>query len=1343
MASSSLKENICIPIHLDAFVLSPDCADGASKLAPYTQPNYVSLRLDSHLIRDDVLDHIDFHLSGSAAKNPRLADANSNNASPKLHRLGVNLHWTIPRFYRTATATAQQSASPSDQGTSPDKSQPSFPSIPNRWLVIRQLQSCEPAGVLPPYQGWIIESDVVRKITEISDDKLDLQSEATPFVSYAGSPSDPAALKSQAEVFLGQKFNLGDWKEDSKSRNHMKLTIMNSSNPLFPDYVMHSPNVLSMIDSFSYQPTPTTVNYCTKASADYFVIGWHSDGRDDPFINIPKDSNLAAKLSSLMLNLNLEPNHTPDDNKLSGSIRSLNHGAIYNVAYNRAQKPPSTADDTAKNFTSHVDMEPLSVGTTTLDAILTFLKAHRTDIGSIFHSTGAENVAKDILQISSLLYATADEYDARVQAEDLIAQQNFAKADGGVRWTFNQQTAKGSAPVVPDKDTRASLRDLNASQAKLDACARKLRSVKWDLFAEWWKFVSRAFVDQKAITQAVPDLQKRVDQLKKTCTDLEALQKSLTDHVNSLSASMAVKKSSNNSYYSRLDPTLCVAGVDSGRPKDAMDLLNVQETHQLPQDTTSVRAMFKDKTGKSIPSPFPSDNNLSDTAMKVLAQCLQKRPGTSDLNVTTGYRNWGGRNPFIPLFLEWEAVYYHIDDDKHQTWNVDVRPSPENPRSQQVRYAPVNILRNDAASQNDIRSLSGRVLILPQPTFSLEATVKQVLSGTSPDMTLSKDQVAELLANIRNLQFISAPLSGLTNHLLTRFEGAHVKPNVREQGRTVTPLQAAVDAASRININRSTLVAVDSETALTPYGTSNDFATDYYPFKPVTQGQVIFTKLNIIDKFGQAICVPTPTPRRRKPLSVPSAGIYPCLSDYLTPDVRDGKFNTIFDIAGAQLGTGDPGAAEGSGKWPLCQYMQLTPAINQDARLNASFVVREEDTKAPSPWRAATDYEQPIWGWIVVNYADSGLQFFTGEGIFYKEIRMGGANGTNTSASYVPFQPTSIPDPTAPPNVQLAGLMKLFDSQPAYLQAFFDIINAAIKTMPFPPGDYASYASSIIGKPLALVNVGFSLELSQPAIVAQNTFGKRRDTDPAWRNQPNPQAAFQADLESYQFPIKLGDASRIFDGVVAYYDTDNTAAGQAATDWASLHTYFMPPDADMTPALAKLIRPIEPATFPRLRPHYIHPEAAPDMLQAAAAQWTVKSLLVDPYTPLHAYSPVLPAAALQLPAWTVQTALRNMNAFFHLGPVLLVNDVPRSLPAAKTAAAATTVRLPVAGRKGTWKWLQPYAPAAGGAAATQADFAAFDVDEDHGSVKFAPAPYTFVEGYLTLAGQNISSLEGQ
>lgn len=986
-----------------------------------------------------------------------------------------------------------------------------------------------------------------------------------------------------------------------------------------------------------------------------------------------------------------------------------------------------------------------------MDAIITFLKAHRSNAESILKSNDAGDVAKDLLQISALLYATADEYDAKVQAVDLIAQQNYAKSDGGAQWTFNQQAKIGESPIVPPEITQQDLRTLNAEQIKLDACTRKLSSTKWDLFAEWWKYVSRAFVDEQAVDAAVPDLQTRVDQLKRVCDDLTALGLSLAKDILGRSGAMAVTKSSNNSFYQRLDPTLCIAGVDSGRPKDFMDVLKVQEDSQLPQETTTAGVIFKDKQGKDIEFPVPDQGGLSDTARRLLAQCLSTTSAPSDLTLTTGFRNWGGskagQNPFIPLFLEWEAVYYHIDNEKHDAWNVDLRSRPEAPLNKQIRYAPDAVLHSDPTSQSDTRNISGRILVLPQPTFNLEATVKQVLAGTNPDMTLDPKQVSDVLQHVRDMQFISAPLSGLTNHLLTRSEGAHVKPNVREQGQTVIPLQAAIEAAQRINIDQSALISVDAESALTPYGTNNDFATVNYPFKPVTQGQMIFTKLNIVDKFGQAICVPTPKPRLRNPTGEPSANIYPCLSDYLTPDIRDSKLNTVFELAGAETGTGDPGDDNGSGTWPLCQYMQLTPSINQDARINAAYLVHDKDAGALSPWRAATDYEQPIWGWIVINYADYGLQFFLSNGNFYQEIRMGGANGTNTSRKYIPMKPTTPPDPSADPaNVQLDGFIAQFDQNPEYLQAFFDMINGAIQTMPFPPADYGGYANAIIGKPLALVNVGMSLELAAPAIIAQNTFGKLKHKDPAFIKNPDPGAAYQADLESFSFPLKIGDALRTFDGVVGYYNTSNT---NGATDWTSLHTYFLPdkplptivPIDESSRSSNPSYPPINKTAYDQVSPYYLHPDQTANMAQSAATKWVVKSVLVDPYTPMHIYSPILPTVALQLPAWTIQAAMKSMSAFFHLGPVLLTSDVPSTAAAAR-APPTTTVRLPISGRKGAWDWWQPYdvvdTSVPPKVPPPPADFVTLPVEEDQGQVKFAAAPYTFVEGYLQLAGESLA-----
>jgi hypothetical protein len=150
------------------------------------------------------------------------------------------------------------------------------------------------------------------------------------------------------------------------------------------------------------------------------------------------------------------------------------------------------------------------------------------------------------------------------------------------------------------------------------------------------------------------------------------------------------------------------------------------------------------------------------------------------------------------------------------------------------------------------------------------------------------------------------------------------------------------------------------------------------------------------------------------------------------------------------------------------------------------------------------------------------------------------------------------------------------------------------------------------------------------------------------------------------------------------------------------------------------------------------------MLVARERAYTCTSLIIDPYTTIHGYSPILPTASLQLSPWTVEQAFENMHAFFRLGPTLLTADVP------KTADAITpdnTIGLPISGAKGTWSWLQPYAigdvpkvdssgtvPAVTTKEDDDTTYGEIPVTEDVGGKRYQKGPYTFVEGYLKLLG---------
>jgi hypothetical protein len=160
---------------------------------------------------------------------------------------------------------------------------------------------------------------------------------------------------------------------------------------------------------------------------------------------------------------------------------------------------------------------------------------------------------------------------------------------------------------------------------------------------------------------------------------------------------------------------------------------------------------------------------------------------------------------------------------------------------------------------------------------------------------------------------------------------------------------------------------------------------------------------------------------------------------------------------------------------------------------------------------------------ILVNYADSSLQIFTGDGIFYTALEFGGPAGVIEENSFLPFEPPAKAEDIVSP--QLDDLIKKLTAKQGqgkkYFHALWDLIRRAIPSMPFPPSDYAQYANAIVGKPLALVNVGWSLELAQTPLWPQYTLPAPpvlddKTPDP-WRQQAKQY------LTSYPFKVKIGD----------------------------------------------------------------------------------------------------------------------------------------------------------------------------------------------------------------------------
>ncbi|USW53093.1 hypothetical protein Slin15195_G064120 [Septoria linicola] len=1383
------KPVVYVPVKLDAFVLNQFSSKGFpnnASLAPLSQPNYTFLRLDAGLIQNDVLPYHDISHASPATINPRMTDLGTG--SPKKKRQGVYLHWMLPRCYRAGTAAKTDSV-------------PEFKTAPDRWLVLRRLHPGEePANVvrdgrMKEITAWIVESNRVRNVQEF-DKNVDAEVDCAPYLK-----GDLGSIDGQAEVYIGQKTLLtpGSWKEAApNAEKFVPLGALNTANPLFADYAPHCSNVFSILDNFEYN-SGTGKSYLTKATASYTVLGWHGEEAQD-FLTNPGALSMADLLARSFLTM---PTARSDEflNRPS-SGRVLCHGSMYTINYSAQDATlvqPSA--DAAKKF-ANAKSHPVTIGTTPLDSVLSYVRAYNDSLkqgGS--RDTHLDETQADILHLETLLLKQEDDIDSQQEAHDMLSAKNFEPCqDSGSFWSFSAAVPREQSSTVVDSRTqklfqptlsqKQDLQKLNNFQTIIDATKRELKSEQWNLFALWWKYVSsKPWQDLRATTDSVSSQIKLVKAIRERVDSLTTVLPSLLQPfskpgTDTTMPAFIVEQNSRKRFYTQRDPSILVPGLANPWPADWLLPLPTRLSSQvqipeLPGQLPSGWGTLRDVIDTTISSCFSgASQTLRSAALALVREFFNLRPNDvpeaasfvrgqpkvlSPPHYHDGRDAWNNTQAWFPLFLEWEARYCHVPWSAWDFNQVSIpfRPN-ENPR---VRYgirpdqSVASLTKNQAGTIKDEREIDGRVLILPQPGFSLRVNIEQLLSSTSeedlPDHLrpvldpntgeLVRDPAVKFLEDVDQIQLLSAPMTGFMDHLVTRLLGTHIKPTVRDPlaPNVSSPLKGAEKGEVGLNNEAITLMGFDLDK--TPFSDFVPFDSGVSPLKPVTHGQFRLTKLNIIDKFGQAISALDPRPSNNIP------PLYPNLSEYFHPQSLGSDVNRdnviIEDPAG-------------------CQFAQYPPTINQDARLNGSFMLYDTEQKM---WRPAGDWDDPVWGFVVLNYAENGVQIFLPDGQFYREVRLGGPSKATQSIEWQPFEPPSDSQAKASdPKVyrskgyaQLDALMQQL-SKPEYLRSFFIMVNKALAALPQAPNHYAEYLNAIIGRPLALTNIGFSLELASPPFQNQSTLS----STPA-----------EIALTNYNFTVKVGDRDRAYDGLVCLFKQkgDARAVPGHEIDLSTMITYYPAGKDRSTTALDR-------SQYFDLNPYHVSsrsykldqrdPLAATKEINLAMndhySQFTRLGALIDPFAKIHAYSGILPITTLQLPSWTLQSAMQRMTAFFRMGPLIVTTpdvqsryDASRDLSTESNVLELVAAAKPLAPAPATgavppvevfsgiplpalasadWNWLQPYAmkPAESSGDSTGATkekaqhWNPFPIASLDNKPRFEAGPYTAVEGFLQL-----------
>jgi hypothetical protein len=1378
--------------------------DEKVKVAPIAQPNYTFLRLDEKMIQNDVLPFTDLHYTSPVGRNQRLTDLGTGKT--RANRQGVYVSWTMPRAYRMGTAGTTTATTPEKRqkegfqpiGTKakPDYSAPDFRPVPTRWLIIRYLDLATLQTPTPisdaekakqQFQGWVLDSDrlsILEDIPLMTPDgtrEVDLQTDFSPFVK-AERENAMSNIEQQAEIFVGYKTPVESWGEDL-DRPSVPVSLLNSSNHLFADYQPHNNNVFSTIDEMTYLDTSGAVNKITAATVSYYVLGWHARAENNPFNITTADTKRSDRMGNLAMAMkdpSIGDASTWEADETSADV--LCHGAMYGVQWSMTDAIPDSTAQTAAGLVAETC--PIAVGTSAADALITLVKAHVHD------DTGAlQRLETDLLAIQTLILAQDDGVDANMQAADHLESYSFQQFDGGSQWHFG--SADGSAPTfTPTAEQSTALAELNSLQAAFDNNARVMDRLSWDLFSVWWKVVSGDLAPSDGQKAKVQTTAQRWTQLYNCNASLDTTIKNMSTKP----PLEAANKSTRTAYSQRKDPTLLIGGVQAAWPHDYLSALAIRVDSQTvkvsditagtPPDWGAAYESFVADAGAKLPT-----KQHQDVAARLMTE-FRLLYGTGNVTISTDdcvlplYHDqiedpnaWRDRwtvQPWVPLFIEWQAEYYHIPYDSFSLEN----------RENMIRWGIQDGVIVSQLSK-DLRRVSGRCLILPQPTLSLANAVSQLLTNLGSKIPLKPSEIAFLKDpnNFNLLPFLSSTLTGLTPHLTTRIAGTHIKPTQRPRGEKPTATAAAMEAGQAIGMgdpqNDILGSIVGHHTSLTPYGGAVQLdESGVSPFKPATHGQLRFIQINVLDKFGRAICVLDPSPERTGRIHVPV-----CLSDLYTCQTLDKlppppppppppPRQPVPDPTYPNTVTYDLPV-------PECEYAQIPPSINQPSRVNLVFCKPDPDN--PTQWTPMNDWETPVCGWVVMNYADYGMQFFLSDGTFYRELRFGGPHNVVASPPWTPYS-----RPSAPPQFRQLDLVidaLVAESSPGYLRAFYEMISLSFGQLQPASSSYAQYVSSIVGRPLALVNIAMSLELAAYPLENQSNVS---GADPYTLLPPNSKQPERAAAETsgpppvpkqYSFPLQLGDQQRSYDGLLGFWkplpqpqpDVAPSPPLESTFDYTTLHTFWP------SPKIAPNLVPITPSTLslspflvspdelqPTTPPSYTLIDPTAQTKQRNAALSPV-SALIDPFAAVHAFTGTLPTASVKLPHWAVDSALARMTAFVHMGPVLLTSGVPPFCEEheltpdrddVRDASVAGRIGVPAL-RGGEWRWLQPYAGAAAAAAAAagrgggrerggdgaRPRYMPLGLDKVDGRPRFEKPPYTAVEGYLQLS-RPLTSAEG-
>ncbi|PHV31207.1 hypothetical protein CSQ94_23300 [Janthinobacterium sp. BJB312] len=1153
--------------------------------------------------------------------------------------LGIHLIWTVPSALRHGQVDALGGVS--------------FPSLPNRWIVTRSFIA-QP-GDVPQLTAWVLESDYLGPAPEGTHVFPD--------------PDGGSTLR-----YIGRRFDLSAWDGTTSTYGKAFLQAMGPGDPTYVAVYDNMTNVLAFHDDMAG---------AAAGVYSYSSCGWYATPDDDPLygktVDLPAGFTTEEQWRAIMDTMQWTVGNDADladaeldwqawlaANPVSGGppltaaqnqwpAQNLCHGFVYGLQWKGSDEfyPINKILDGTNPPT-------VAIGANAEEALSAWLAK---EVGSV--------------EAEALLLAFQQDmvYDYVDNRSVFLVQSQaarFATQGGGKQWVVFQDGQTSSPTDIPtgaysvplDPAATAALIKLNSDQYRLDADTALLATLKWQLYAAYWKlenyprtnpgYGAKAQAQIDALSPQVGALQ---DQIAALALTLEQDRAALQTLVAPLNLTMNTINQARFNY--RQDPVILLAGASQDTKFGALGYsagdgqLFTRFTGQtiyaidvdytpVPFDVTLAVGDFPAiewPAGVMIPKEMhdywfetflldtnnaqliaarafekanivPSAAQLADLSAQIARQQTLAWNGPAaevvDVRTIAGTAGLYGVPPAKLSVAAWTPPWAPIYLD----WEIEWHPSAATPQAMLADWQldELDFEWTGTTVTAAAATYTGRSILNGQSALGLQDKLNDFLNSDPNTALLPQYQIDELrdmAATIGQFDVLAQSMSGIIQQLIMQ----QLKMSKLSSVQKTEIAELLADVASYLP----------------------DAGADL--FFPIHAGHFRIPKLQVVDAYGQIL-------RGSQ------------LSDNLEP-IRSASLVTL---------------GEGNSK-----YMQLTPRVTQPLRLDFRMVKADDDSVRSN----SSDLTSAICGWVIPNHIDHSLVVFDPAGNNLGEVMLidYGNDAVDVGSG---LRWDAVPGSNAvlgsPPEFGPAMrhlndfvdgiLLRGSEGCPA-LQELLDVIDSSLwKVDPLGQPIQGNLAI-LLGRPIAMVR----------ALVTLGVSGSDAN-DQSWADTG---MNVTGDFTSVALPLRIGDIGLSNNGVMGYFLDD---------DYSCFYPYYGYDDrlaiprrvmADRTLAprdkLARMASDLAASGAPGAPGPNSYLVGDPGFTTVADGVTTHSvTMLVDPRGWMPAISGYLPVQWLSLPAGPVNSALNNMSTTFRTGPVLL--ETPQ-------------IQLPLpASVKGVWTWVE-------------------------------------------------------